>query len=490
MKTGSYIDGTWIHPTGGKRVVKNTNPADTRDTIAEFPAATKQDALRAIDGAKKAFEGWRHTPGPTRGRVLARAAEIARRRKDEIARTMTREQGKILREAKGEVDKGIAVFEFYAGEGFRMGGQTLPCELKDVFTYTLRRPIGVVGLITPWNFPWAIPCWKVAPALVAGNAVVMKPAELTPATCALMVEVLEEAGLPAGVLQMVVGPGSEVGQTIVEHPDVRAISFTGSNEIGVALYARAAQLGKKVTCEMGGKNAVIVMPDADPDAVAGAVVNGAFGSTGQRCTATSRLLLHKEASKRVVEAIVDGAKALKVGPGLDEATQMGPAVDEKQLSTDLRYIELARSEGARLLTGGGRPRGLEHGFFVEPTVFADVTPDMRLFKEEVFGPVLGVTQVKDLDEAIRLANAVEFGLTSSLFTRDINSIMRYVEEVETGMVHVNEPTVGGEAQLPFGGMKSTGVGEREMGTPGLHFFTETKTVFINYTGRAERSFVR
>lgn len=489
MKTGSYIDGAWLHPESTRRV-KNLNPADTRDVIAEFPAATAGDTARAVEGALKAQRGWAATPGPSRGRVLARAAEIARRRKEEIAATMTREQGKILREARGEVDKGVAVLEYYAGEGFRMGGRTLPCELKDVFTYTIRRPLGVVGLITPWNFPWAIPVWKTAPALVAGNAVIIKPAELTPATCALMVEVLEEAGLPPGLLQMLVGPGSEVGSALVDHPAVKAISFTGSNEVGVNLYAQAARRGAKVTCEMGGKNAVIVMPDADVAAVTAAVVNGAFGSTGQRCTATSRLLVHADLAGRLTESIVEAAKRLKVGPGLDEASQMGPAVDEKQLRQDLSYVDIGRQEGARLLTGGGRPQGLEHGFFVEPTVFADVRPGSRLFREEVFGPVLGVTTVRDLDEGLRLANASEFGLSCSLYTNDVSAVMRFVEEVETGMVHVNEPTVGGEAQLPFGGLKATGVGEREMGQEGLHFFTEQKTVFINFSGKAERAFNR
>ncbi len=489
MKTGSYIDGAWIQPESTRRV-KNLNPADTRDVIAEFPAATAKDVARAVEGAKKAQRAWAATPPPTRGRVLARAVDIARRRKDEIARTMTREQGKILRESRGEVDKGVAVLEYYAGEGFRMGGRTLPCELKDVFTYTIRRPLGVVGLITPWNFPWAIPVWKTAPALVAGNAVIIKPAELTPATCALMVEVFEEAGLPPGVLQMLVGPGSEVGSTLVDHPDVKAISFTGSNQIGVNLYAQAARRGAKVTCEMGGKNAVIVMPDCDVEAVTAAVVNGAFGSTGQRCTATSRLLVHPDVAGRLTESIVEAARALKVGPGLDESSQMGPAVDEKQLRQDLSYVDIARQEGARLLTGGGRPQGLEHGFFVEPTVFGDVRPGSRLFQEEVFGPVLAVTKIDDLDEGIRLANAVEFGLTCSLYTNDVRSVMRFVEECETGMVHVNEPTIGGEAQLPFGGMKATGVGEREMSQEGLHFFTEQKTVFINFSGKAERAFIR
>ena len=490
MRTGSFVDGKWFHPTSSARRVRNVNPADTEDVLAEFPSAGAAEVARAIEGAEKAQREWGRTPGPERGRVLARAVEIARRRAEEIARTLTREEGKILKEARGEVQKGIAVLEFYAGEGFRLQGRTLPSEIRDVFTCTIRRPLGVVGLITPWNFPWAIPCWKTAPALVAGNAVIFKPAELTPATATLLVEVYEEAGLPPGVLQFLVGPGSEVGNAIVDHPAIKAISFTGSNEVGLKLNERAAKRGVKVTCEMGGKNAVIVLPDADLDAVVAGVVNGAFGSTGQRCTATSRLLVHEDVAGRVTEALVDAARKLKVGPGLDETSQMGPAVDEKQLRTDLSYMELGRAEGAKLLCGGGRPKGLERGFFAEPTVFADVAPGSRLFQEEVFGPVLGITRFRTLDEALRLANAVQFGLTSSLYTRDFASALRFMEEIEAGMVHVNEPTVGGEAQLPFGGVKATGVGEREMSVEGLNFFTETKTVFLNFSGSASRSFIR
>ena len=490
MRTGSFVDGTWYHPTQSARRVRNVNPADTDEVLAEFPAAGAADVARAVEGAGKAQREWARVPAPERGRVLTRAAEIARRRAEEIARTLTCEEGKILREARGEVQKGIAVLEYYGGEGFRIAGRTLPSEIKDVFTCTIRRPLGVVAAITPWNFPWAIPCWKTAPALVAGNAVLFKPAELTPATAALLVEVYQEAGLPPGVLQFLVGPGSDVGNAIVDHPAIKAISFTGSNEVGLKLNERAARRGVKVTCEMGGKNAVIVLPDADLDAVVAGVLNGAFGSTGQRCTATSRLLVHQDVAGRITEALVEGARKLKVGPGLDESSGMGPAVDEKQLRTDLSYIEVARAEGAKLLTGGGRPKGLERGFFVEPTVFAGVDPGSRLFREEVFGPVLGITPISSLDEAIRLANAVEFGLTASLYTRDLAASLRFMEEVEVGMVHVNEPTVGGEAQLPFGGVKATGVGEREMSVEGLNFFTETKTVFLNFSGSAARSFIR
>lgn len=489
MHTGSYIDGKWFQPES-KRLLSNVNPADTNDVIAEFPMATAEDAEHAIEAARRAFPEWKKTPGPERGRVLWRAAEIARARVDEIARLMTREEGKIFREARGEVMKGISLIEYYAGAGFRMGGKTLPSEVRNTFTYTLRQPVGVVGLISPWNFPWAIPVWKSAPALVAGNAVVFKPAALTPATSAILAEIYEEAGVPPGIFNVVIGPGSTVGEAIVNSTHIPVISFTGSNGVGSELYVKAASRGAKVTCEMGGKNAVIVMPDADLEKAAVAIRDGAFGSTGQRCTATSRVIALGSTKDELVERVAELAKAMKVGPGTDESVDMGPAVDEGQFQTDLDYIEIAKKEGARLVTGGGRPKGLENGYFVEPTIFDGVEPDMRIFQEEVFGPVLSVAAANDLDHALEMANGVEFGLTTSIFTQDVNNVMRFIDEVETGMVHVNEPTIGGEAQLPFGGMKSTGVGEREMSEEGLNFFTELKTVFINYSGESGRAMIR
>ena len=488
MNTGSYINGKWHKPSG--KISKNINPADTGDVIAEYPLATAADVRTAIDAAVKAWPVWKKTPGPERGRVLWRAADISRRRVDEIAKTLTREEGKILKDAKGEVLKGISLLEYYAGEGFRMHGKTLPSESRDTFTYTIRQPLGLVGLIAPWNFPWAIPVWKSAPALVAGNCVVFKPAELTPATSILLAEIYEEAGLPPGVFNMLVGSGSEVGEAMVHAPELRAISFTGSNKIGGELYVKAAKRGAKVTCEMGGKNAVIVMPDADLDKAAVAIHGGAFGSTGQRCTATSRVIAHPDIKKALVDRLVAAAEKIKLGPGLDAASDMGPSVDEKQWQTVMDYIKVGQSEGARMLTGGSRPDALSNGFFVQPTIFDGVGPSMRIFKEEIFGPVLSVATASSLDEALKFANSVEYGLTTSIFTQDVTAVMKFVEDVETGMVHVNEPTVGGEAQLPFGGTKSTGVGEREMAEEGLNFFTEIKTVFINYSGSTERSLTR
>ena len=488
MHTGSYVNGTWYHPSG--EVARNINPADTSDVISEFPLATAADVRKAIDAAAVAWKSWRKTPGPERGRVLWRAAEISRRRADEIARTLTREEGKVLKEAKGEVTKGISLLEYYAGEGFRMRGKTLPSEARDCFAYTLRQPLGTVGLIAPWNFPWAIPVWKSAPALVAGNCVVFKPSELVPATATLLTEIYEEAGMPPGVFNMVVGNGPDVGEAMVEARELRAISFTGSNRVGGDLYVKAARRGAKVTCEMGGKNAVIVMPDADLDKAAAAIHGGAFGSTGQRCTATSRVIAHPDIKRALVDRLVASAQKIKVGPGLDEAMEMGPSIADKQWSTVMGYIEAGKQEGATLLTGGMRPDHLAQGFFIAPTIFDDVTPGMRIFQEEIFGPVLSIAVASSLDEALAKANGVEYGLTTSIFTKDINSVMRFVEDVEVGMVHVNEPTVGGEAQLPFGGTKSTGVGEREMAKDGLNFFTDIKTVFINYGGAAGPSLTR
>ncbi|MFQ5849837.1 MAG: aldehyde dehydrogenase family protein [Candidatus Binatia bacterium] len=489
MNAGSYINGEWYRPQSD-RLVRDINPADTSDIITEFPMATVEDVQQAIKAAQAAFLSWKKTPAPERGRVIWRAADIARRRVDNIAETMTREEGKILKEARGEVLKGISLLEYYAGAGYRISGKTLPSEARDTFTYTLRQPLGVVGLIAPWNFPWAIPVWKSAPAIVTGNTVIFKPATLTPLTAALLAEIYEEAGLPPGVFNMVVGSGSEVGEAIVDSPVLPAVSFTGSNVIGSKLYVKAASRGAKVTCEMGGKNAVIVMPDADLDQAAIAIRDGAFGSTGQRCTATSRLIALGSTKEPLMERLVDHAQRIKVGPGLDESVEMGPAVDESQWQTDFEYIKVGKNEGARLVVGGGKPKGLDRGYFIQPTIFDHVSPGMRIFREEIFGPVLSIVTANNLEEAIKIANSVEYGLTTSIFTQDVDSIMRFVEEVETGMVHVNEPTIGGEAQLPFGGIKATGVGDREMAEEGLNFFTELKTVFVNYSGQAGRMMIR
>ncbi len=483
-----FIGGEWVAPSTGN-YAPNRNPANTDDVIGHYPLAGKQDAEQAIAAAKAAFPAWSGTPGPARGRILAKAAELFRARLDDFARMLCREEGKTFAEAKGEVLKGIALFEFYSGEGFRIHGKTLPSEMRQTFTYTLRQPLGVVSLITPWNFPFAIPAWKSAPALVTGNTVVMKPASNTPGTATMFAQVLHDAGLPKGVFNLVSGPGGAVGNTLVDHPDIRAVSFTGSNSIGMALNERAARRGIKVTCEMGGKNPVVVMDDADLKLAITGILGGAFGSTGQRCTATSRVVLHKAIAKEVIDALVAGANALKVGNGLEAGIDMGPAVDEGQLKTDLEYIQIAQAEGAKLLAGGKRLTGgaYDKGFYVAPTVFSGVKPGMRIHQEEVFGPVIAVVEVDDYEEALAVANGVEFGLSASIYTRDANLAMKFVEQSEVGMVHVNNPTVGGEAQLPFGGWKTTGVGEREMAEEGAEFFTQLKTVFFDFTGQARTS---
>ena len=482
-KRGNFIGGQWVPPTTGD-YEPNVNPADNRDVIGHFARSGKADAHAAIAAAKAAFPGWSDTPAPERGRVLARAAALIRTRVDTFALALCREEGKTLTESRGEILKGINLLEFYGGEGFRIGGKTAPSEMRRTLNFTLRQPVGVVTLITPWNFPFAIPVWKSAPALVAGNTCIFKPASLTPQTAVLYVEALAEAGLPPGVLNFITGPGGAVGNELVEHPDVRAVSFTGSNSIGMGTAARCAKRGIKVTCEMGGKNPVVVMDDADLDLAVSGIIGGAFGSTGQRCTATSRVIIHRAVYGEVTQRVVAAAKALKVGNGQQAGIDMGPAVDQGQFDTDLGYIQIARDEGAELLCGGSKLAAgdLARGFFVEPTVFGKVKQGMKIFQEEVFGPVLSLAEASDFDEAVHLANAIEFGLASAIYTRDANLALRFVERSEVGMVHVNNPTVGGEAQVPFGGIKSTGLGSREMSEEGAEFFSEIKTVFWDYTG--------
>ena len=484
----NLIGGEWCAPSTEK-YEPCLNPADTREVLGHFPRSGAADAKAAVDAAAKAFPAWAATPGPERGRVLGRAHAILKARIDLVAEALCREEGKVFSEAKGEVQKGLNLLEFYAGEGFRQHGKTLPSESRSTLTFTLRQPVGPVALITPWNFPFAIPVWKTAPALVAGCTAVLKPASLTPICTHLFAEALIEAGLPAGVLNVVTGPGSAVGDVLVDDPRIRAISFTGSNEIGMRLYQRAAARGAKVTAEMGGKNPVVVLDDADLELAAEGILQGAFGSTGQRCTATSRVVVTPGIAPRLTEALVERARKLRVGNGMTPGVQMGPAVDLGQLKTDLDSIAAARADGARLLCGGERMQAgeHEHGFFCAPTVFDQVAPGTRLAREEVFGPVLALQAARDAEEALHLANDVPFGLTASIYTRDYFQVMRFVERADVGMLHVNQPTVGGEAQLPFGGIKATGVGEKEMAEEGANFFTHLKTIWLDYTGAKRTS---
>ena len=438
--------------------------------------------------AREALPGWANTPAPGRAAVLFRALEILGRRSEEIATAITTEEGKPIADARGEVRRAMNIIEYAAGEGRRMFGYTTPSELPNTVAYTVKRPLGVVGIITPWNFPVAIPVWKMAPALICGNALVFKPASSTPLCAVKLAEVFEEAGLPPGVLNLITGPGAQVGNALVEDTRVNGISFTGSTEIGTELYANGARRLKKVQAEMGGKNAVILLADADMDKALGGIVQGAFGSTGQRCTATSRVIVEESVYDEFVSELLERTASLRVGDGIDPAVDVSPLCGQSQYDKVLEYIGIGAEEGANLAYGG---RGLTdgeygEGYYVEPTVFTDVSPDMRIAKEEIFGPVLTVFKAKDLEEAIQISNSVEFGLSSSVYTRDLNRAFEYINTVETGMVHVNAPTLGGEVHLPFGGLKSSGVGQREQGTEAFDFFTETITVYIDHGEAAKQ----
>jgi aldehyde dehydrogenase (NAD+) len=480
----NFINGQWVASVSEK-TINNVNPARTDDIIGVVRQCTRAEAKSAVDAAARAFHEWRRTPAPARGKIVARWARLMEDHKEELAQLLTREEGKTLGESRGELQRSINVAEFCAGESRRMNGETIHSELPLNFAYTVKQPIGVVACVTPWNFPVAIPVWKIAPALVAGNTVVFKPAGITPATAVRITELLEEAELPAGVLNLVLGSGREAGDEIISHPAVRAVSFTGSNEVGIRLYEQVSRRGAKVQCEMGGKNPVVVLEDADLDLAVECTVQGAFASTGQRCTATSRAVVLHEVADEFVARVVDKANALVLGDGANPQTGMGPCVDEGQFETVLRYLNAGREDGAELRCGGqpATGDGLDKGYFVQPTVFDKVTPDMRVAREEIFGPVLSVLRVRDFDEALTVANDCAYGLSSSIFTQDAGRIFRFVDEIETGMTHINSPTTGGEAHIPFGGVKATGIGDREQGSTALDFYTELKVVYVDYTGR-------
>ena len=480
----NFIGGKWSESTSS-RTVNTINPSNTEDVIGSVRQATREEARAAVEAASEAFHGWRSTPAPARGKIVAKAARLLEEAKEELATILTREEGKTISESRGELQRSINVAEFCAGESRRMNGETIFSELPSNFVYTIKQPLGVVACVTPWNFPVAIPVWKIAPALVAGNAVVFKPATLTPGTAVRMVEIFEAAGIPAGVLNLILGSGSDAGDEIINHPAVKAVSFTGSNGVGIRLYEQVSRRGAKCQCEMGGKNPVVILEDADMDLTVESVAQGAFGSSGQRCTATSRAVVVSEIADEFVKRIVKRAENMRLGDGMDPQTEMGPSVDENQFNTVLSYLNIGREDGATLLCGGERAtgNGLDKGYFVLPTVFDRVTSDMRIAREEIFGPVLSVLRVKDFDEAMQVANDTEYGLSSSIFTNDAARIIRFVDEIETGMTHVNSPTTGGEAHIPFGGIKGTGIGDREQGSTALDFYTELKVVYVDYTGR-------
>ena len=480
----NYIAGKWVESTSS-RTATNVNPANTDDVLGTIRQATREEAKAAVDSAAETFPSWRATPAPSRGRIVARAARLMEEHKEELAQLLTREEGKTIAESRGELQRSINVADFCAGESRRMNGETIQSELPANFAYTLKQPLGVVACVTPWNFPVAIPVWKIAPALVAGNTVVFKPASLTPATAVRIVEIFESAGLPGGVLNLVLGSGSDAGDEIIAHPAVKAVSFTGSNQVGIRLYEQVSRRGAKVQCEMGGKNPVVILEDADMELAVESTAQGAFGSSGQRCTATSRAVVVNGIADEFVDRIAKRAASMRIGDGSDPGTEMGPSVDESQFKTVLSYVDIGREDGATLVCGGDRATGagLDKGYFVHPAVFDNVTPDMRIAREEVFGPVLSVLRVKDFEEAMRVANDCEYGLSSSIFSNDATRIFRFVDEIETGMTHINSPTTGGEAHIPFGGIKGTGIGDREQGSTALDFYTELKVVYVDYTGR-------
>lgn len=477
----NFIGGQWVASTSGK-TVDNINPARPSEVLGRVRLSTRDEARAAIEAAQAAFPAWSELPAPKRGDYLFAVQRILERRKPELAEMLTREEGKILRESLGEVQKAINVVEFIAGEGRRLGGITRPSELANTFCYTVRVPLGVVSLVTPWNFPVAIPLWKIAPAILAGNTCVFKPATITPGTAVMLMEILEEAKLPAGVVNLVLGSGAEVGDELVRNPHIKAVSFTGSNEVGCKLYADAAARHIKVQCEMGGKNPIVVLDDADVPLAVESTAQGAFGSTGQRCTATSRVIIDEAVADDFVAQLKARAEAVKVGDGLDPAISMGPSVDQGQMEKVLEYIDIGKThDNAVLVTGGKRAAG--EGYFIEPTIFDHVNRQMRIAREEIFGPVVSVIRVRGIEAAIEAANDVDYGLSSSVYTNDVGRIFRFIDKIETGITHVNSPTMGGEAQLPFGGMKATGVGSREMNEEAFDFFTEIKTVYVDYTGK-------
>jgi aldehyde dehydrogenase (NAD+) len=485
----NYINGRWV-PSETGRTLENRNPADPDEVVCTFPASSAKDVDAAVAAARNAYRAWRLVPAPRRAEYLFKVGAVLLAKKEAFARDMTREMGKVLAETRGDVQEGIDTAYLAGGEGRRLFGDAVPCELPNKTGWSERHPIGVCGLITPWNFPMAIPTWKLFPALVCGNTVVIKPASDTPLSVFNLVKACEEAGIPEGVVNLVTGDGRNVGNRIVEHPDVRVISFTGSSEVGRRLGEQCGRSLKRVSLELGGKNAQIVMEDADLELALEGVLWGAFGTTGQRCTATSRLILHKPIRKKFTEMLVERVKGLKLGNGLDESVQVGPCVSQAQRESVHGYVEIGRNQDrARLLCGGEfYARGeCEKGWFYAPTIFDGVTRSMRIAREEIFGPVLAILEANDLDDAIETLNDTDYGLSSSIYTRDVNSAFRAVRDIEAGITYVNGPTIGAEVQLPFGGVKDTGNGHREASHTVLDIFTEWKSVYVDYSGRLQRA---
>lgn len=482
----NYINGQWQKSKNGK-TFQSLNPANPSDVVGIFQASDKQDVDEAVAAAKKAYEDWRLYPAPKRAEILFKAGQIFIERKEELSRELTREMGKVISEARGDIQEVIDMVFYAAGEGRRLFGHTTPSELKNKFAMSTRVPLGVVGCITPWNFPMAIPSWKIAPALVCGNTVIFKPASDTPLVATRFVEIMEESGLPPGVLNMVTGGGSAVGDAMCEHPDIKLVSFTGSCDIGRHVNEKCAPSFKRVSLEMGGKNATIVMDDANLDLAVEGILWGAFGTSGQRCTATSRVIVQKGIYPKLKEQLVAKAKNLKLGYGLDAGVDVGPVINEASLKKIEKYVQIGQDEGAKLLCGGKRASEAGSGWFFQPTIFDEVKPSMRIAQEEIFGPVTALIPVSDFKEAIKVANDIEFGLSTAIYTKNVNQAFEAVRDLESGITYVNAPTIGAEVHLPFGGTKNTGNGHREASEACLDIFTEWKTIYIDYSDKLQRA---
>jgi alpha-ketoglutaric semialdehyde dehydrogenase len=484
----NFINGEWVESVTGQSF-ENVNPANRNELVGMFPQSNSEDVDQAVAAAKEAYKSWHFLPAPKRGEILFRAARLLNERKETLAEEMTCEMGKVLVETRGDVQEAIDMTFYMAGEGRRQFGQTMPSELPNKFCMTTRSPIGVCALITPWNFPMAIPSWKIMPALVCGNTVVIKPATDTPLSTYNLVQILEEAGMPRGVVNLVTGTGAGVGSPLMTHSDVRVVSFTGSTEIGRQVSRACSDTFKHACLEMGGKNVIIVMNDASLELAVDGAIWGGFGTTGQRCTAASRVVVHKDVYKEFTEVFAVRARALKVGNGLDPTVQMGPLINEGQLQTVDEYVRIGKEEGAKLLTGGHRLTGGEYecGAYYAATIFVDCDPKMRIAQEEIFGPVVSVIPCDSLDDAIEIGNGVVYGLSSSIYTQDVNNAFRAMRDMETGIFYVNASTIGAETHLPFGGTKQTGNGHREAATAALDFYSEWKSIYVDYSGKLQRA---